>query len=79
MTRTVLVYGLLAFIVHRLTRGRSRRAAVPLAVAVVALMAVDRLYLEVHWLSDVVGGALLGGICLLGAIIWLDRPLPEEA
>jgi membrane-associated phospholipid phosphatase len=79
MTRTVLVYGLLGFIVHRLARGWARQAAVPLAVGVAALMAVDRLYLEVHWLSDVIGGALLGGICLLGAIIWLDRPLPEEA
>jgi undecaprenyl-diphosphatase len=78
MARAVVVYGLLGFVVHRLaTREWVRRAATPSAVLLVILMAVDRLYLGVHWESDVIGGLLLGGICLAGAIIWLDRPVGE--
>jgi undecaprenyl-diphosphatase len=81
MTRTVLVYGLLAFIVHRMAERRwVRLAAVPAAVLICVLMAIDRLYLGVHWESDVLGGALLGAVALAAAVIWLDRPrgIPGE-
>ena len=37
-------------------------------------MAFDRLYLDVHWESDVIGGLLLGAIALLAGTVWLDRP-----
>jgi membrane-associated phospholipid phosphatase len=79
MVRTVVVYGLLAFVVRRLAPWRLARAlAVPVAIAIIALMAFDRLYLDVHWESDVLGGLLLGAIALLGATVWLDRPRRPE-
>lgn len=75
MVRTVLVYGLLAFVMRRLATSRlARLVAIPAAIAVVILMAFDRLYLDVHWESDVIGGVLLGAIALLAATVWLDRP-----
>jgi membrane-associated phospholipid phosphatase len=75
MMRTVLIYGLGAFVVRRLaSRGWARVLAAPSAAVVVGLMALDRVYLGVHWQSDVVGGLLLGGAVLAAAIVWLDRP-----
>lgn len=75
MMRTVFVYGLGAFVVSRLAPPRWGRPTVAVAAAVVGLMALDRVYLGVHWQSDVVGGLLLGGALLAGAIAWLDRPV----
>lgn len=76
MTRAVVVYGILAFIVTRFsTRRWVRVAAVASATAICVAVAVTRLYLDVHWESDVLGGILLGGLGLVAAIIWLDRPL----
>jgi undecaprenyl-diphosphatase len=75
MMRTVLIYGLGAFVVRRLAPpGWARALAAPSAAVVVGLMALDRVYLGVHWQSDVVGGLLLGGAVLAAAIAWLDRP-----
>ncbi len=75
MVRAVLVYGLLAFVVRRLAPWAIARAlALPLAVVIIVVLAFDRLYLVVHWESDVVGGILLGAIALVAATVWLDRP-----
>jgi membrane-associated phospholipid phosphatase len=75
--RAVLVYGLLAFVVYRLApRGLVRKLAIPAAAVIISLVALDRLYLGVHWTSDVIGGLLLGGVALAAAIVWLDKPRP---
>ena len=75
MVRAVIVYGLIAFVVRRLAPWPSARAlAIPIAVALLLVLAFDRLYLEVHWESDVIGGLLLGAIGFLSATVWLDRP-----
>jgi undecaprenyl-diphosphatase len=75
----VVVYGLLAFVVQRLsTRPLARRIAVPIAIVLILLVAFDRLYLDVHWESDVIGGLLLGAIALIAGTIWLDRPVAGQ-
>ena len=74
-----LVYGLLAFVIRRLAPWPwARNLALPLAIVVIVVLAFDRLYLEVHWESDVIGGILLGLIALVSATVWLDRPQPAD-
>lgn len=71
--RSVVVYGLASFVVYRLALSERRGvAAAAGAVLLVAAVAFDRLFLEVHWITDVVGGLLLGGALLLVAMLWLD-------
>jgi undecaprenyl-diphosphatase len=75
MMRTVIVYGLLAFVIRRLSPSpRVRAVAVIGAIVIIVLMAFDRLYLDVHWESDVIGGLVLGALALLAGTVWLDRP-----
>ena len=75
MVRTVVAYGLIAFVVRRLAPWRAAHVlAIPIAVLVIVVEAFDRLYLDTHWESDVIGGLLLGAIALLSATVWLDRP-----
>jgi membrane-associated phospholipid phosphatase len=79
MVRGVIVYGLLAFVVRRLSPSRvARTLAIPVAIAIIVVLAFDRLYLDVHWESDVIGGILLGGIALVASTVWLDRPRKAE-
>jgi membrane-associated phospholipid phosphatase len=79
MLRTVIVYGLLAFVIRRLSASpRIRAIAVGAAGTVIVLMAFDRLYLDVHWESDVIGGLLLGAIALIAGTVWLDRPKTQN-
>jgi membrane-associated phospholipid phosphatase len=79
MVRAVVAWGLLAFVISRLAPSRAvRMLAIPVAIVIIAAVALDRLYLDVHWESDVVGGLLLGCIALVAATVWLDRPRKPE-
>ncbi len=68
----------LVFVAAQVLEVLARTLAVPIATVIIVLVAFDRLYLDVHWESDVLGGLLLGGIGLLAGTIWLDRPLAGE-
>ena len=77
--RAVIAYGLIAFVIQRLSLTPwLRQAAVIGAIAIIALVSFDRLYLDVHWESDVIGGLVLGAIALLAGTVWLDRPRNVE-
>jgi undecaprenyl-diphosphatase len=69
--------GIVAFLLITLT-DRRRRLRILSCFACGALLgavAVSRIYLDMHWLSDVLGGFTLGTAYLLIAI-WLSQRLP---
>jgi undecaprenyl-diphosphatase len=79
VVRAVVAYGLIAFVVRRLAPWRTvRQLAIPVALVLIVVEAFDRIYLAVHWESDVIGALLLGSIALLSATVWLDRPIRTD-
>ena len=71
-------FGLLAWMVWRSGVSRMARIAV-MAATVVLIVAIDfsRLYLGVHYFSDVVGGSVLGALCLYLSI-WFIRSYTDK-
>lgn len=62
---STIVFGSLAYVcVHKLPGWTSRSAALALAMASILAVCFSRLYLGVHWLSDIAGGISAG-------IVWL--------
>ncbi|MDA8364435.1 MAG: HAD-IC family P-type ATPase [Gammaproteobacteria bacterium] len=59
-TMSVVVYGFLAFLLCRRTSPGLRKAVISVSAALVTLIALSRLYLGVHWLSDVLGSLAFG-------------------
>ncbi|MCP3660957.1 MAG: phosphatase PAP2 family protein [Gammaproteobacteria bacterium] len=74
----LLLYGFLAIIMARGMKPAWRWAPYTLAGVIVVLVGFSRLYLGVHWLSDVLGSLLLGGIWLtLLGIAYHHHTRPE--
>ncbi|MCZ7527167.1 MAG: phosphatase PAP2 family protein [Acidimicrobiia bacterium] len=70
----VAIYGLLPLVVGLYTRRRWLWwSSVGMAGAVIFLVGASRVYLGVHWLSDVVGSMVLASFFLLGVEWVLHR------
>ncbi|MFJ5972424.1 phosphatase PAP2 family protein [Streptomyces sp. NPDC093060] len=73
MTAAV-VCGLLLWLLHRHGAGRVQwRTAVSVAVVSVVGVGLTRVWLGVHWPSDVVGGWLFGGLVVAVAVVVYER------
>jgi len=69
-TQAVAVYGMLAALSAAATVRWSRKvAAWALAVVITGVVAVSRLYLGAHWLTDVLGGLALGAAWLFALLV----------
>jgi membrane-associated phospholipid phosphatase len=68
-TQAVAVYGMLAALAAATTpRWSGKVTAWALAVVIIAVVAVSRLYLGAHWLTDVLGGLALGAAWLFALL-----------
>lgn len=65
ITMCTITFGFFAVLIARELPGRSRIWPYLVAGVVVAVLGFARLYLGAHWLSDIVGGMLLGIVWLL--------------
>jgi undecaprenyl-diphosphatase len=72
----MVTYGMLGFILLRVTPPKWHAAIVALAMIVVANIGLSRVLLQVHFFSDVLAGFALGAAWLaacIGALLWFER------
>ncbi len=78
-TMAAFLFGFIAWIIVRRTESPLRRFwTISAAVFLIAAIGFSRLYLGVHFLSDVLGGCLLGTIWLALCSHLAERWLPEQ-
>ncbi len=69
VTSAVVFFGIITYYIWRHRSSlRARTASVTFYLGVTSLVGFDRVYLNVHWLTDVIGSVFLGGSWLLFCI-----------
>jgi len=72
ITSGIVFFGLLAYFAwHIWNSSRTRGVSAMLFLITLALVGFDRIYINVHWISDVLGGSLLGSFWLMFSILVL--------
>lgn len=71
----VAVFGFLTYyLIHHYLKGRGKKTLlIVLGSILIGLIGFSRLYLEVHYLSDVIGGFLIGGLWLVAGITFREH------
>jgi len=71
---SIVFLGILAYFALRHWRSQRSKVSVGIGMGLlVGVVGFDRLYLNVHWLSDVIGGWLFGAFWLLFAVLVFQR------
>jgi membrane protein DedA with SNARE-associated domain/membrane-associated phospholipid phosphatase len=76
-TLTIALYGFFCYLFSIKKSGATRWGSFITVTTLGVLVAISRLYLGVHWFSDVLGGGILGSTCLLISIILYKRVKTE--
>ena len=74
----IILGGVLVYLIERSVIPLALRRGIQIAlVFVVVAMGASRVYLGVHWPSDVVGSYVFGVMALIG-LVWLRKALPSS-
>ncbi len=69
-TTAIVFFGLLIYLTLKNSKSRSLKlTTIIISILLILIICLTRLYLNVHWLSDVLGGLLLGAFILTGTIM----------
>jgi membrane-associated phospholipid phosphatase len=72
-----LIYGWLAiYALYHVRRSSRRMVSVGSCILVIVLVGVSRMYLQVHYFSDVLAGGITGAACLFAAITFAGEFRP---
>lgn len=75
----LVFYGLLIYLVAEYVKeNRAQKALISLLAVLIVLIGFSRVYLGVHYPTDVIAGWFLGTSILVSAIILLEKGYPEK-
>lgn len=75
-TNNMAFYGILIYLIWKEIKNKKIKIIMTIMLSIMILiMGITRIYFNVHYASDVIGGFLLGIICILICIITISKKL----
>jgi len=78
-TASIVFCGLLTYLAWQHWKShKAKTVSITLSITIISIVAFDRIYLNVHWFSDVLGGCLFG-LFWLTFLLWVFRYLEKKS
>ena len=63
----------LGSLIYLFTKGKTRKNAIIISTPIILIVGLTRIYLRVHFLTDVIAGIVLGSLIIWGMVVLCNR------
>ena len=74
---STLILVFLGSLIYLFAKGKTRKNTIIISIPIILIVGLTRVYLRIHFLTDIIAGIAIGSLIIWGMIIWPSSSDPQ--